>query len=193
MGIEFELKYRATEELLEAIDRAFSGTEQRFSMETTYYDTPTGALSQRRYTLRRRLENDLSVCTLKAPVRGLGRGEWELPCHRIEDAIPELCKLGAPKDLFTLTAEGIVPVCGARFHRIAKTLVLPDATVELALDRGTLHGGDKTLPLCEVEVELKAGTPEACVAFAQTLAAAFGLTPEHHSKFRRALALYQGV
>ena len=192
MGIEFELKYRATESLLDAINQTFTGPEQRFSMETTYYDTPAGALSQRLYTLRRRMENDLSVCTLKAPVRGLGRGEWELPCHRIEDAIPELCKLGAPEDLPALTAEGIIPVCGARFLRIAKTLALPEATVELALDRGTLHGGGKTLPLCEVEVELKSGTPEACAAFARQLAAAFGLTPEHHSKFRRALALYQG-
>lgn len=192
MGIEFELKYRATESLLDAINQTFTGPEQRFSMETTYYDTPTGALSQRRYTLRRRLENDLSVCTLKAPVCGPGRGEWELPCDRIEDAIPELCKLGAPEDLLTLAAEGIIPVCGASFHRIAKTLTLPDATVELALDRGTLHGGGKILPLCEVEVELKSGSPEACVAFARQLAAAFGLTPERHSKFRRALALYQG-
>lgn len=193
MGIEFELKYRATEELLDAIDQTFSGTEQRFAMETTYYDTPAGALSQRRYTLRRRMENDLSVCTLKAPVCGLGRGEWELPWDRIETAIPELCKLGAPADLLPLTAEGVIPVCGARFHRIAKTLVLPDATLELALDRGTLHGGGKTLPLCEVEVELKSGSPEACVAFARQLAAAFHLTPEQHSKFRRALALYQGA
>lgn len=193
MGIEFELKFRATEEILGAINQSFSGTEQRFTMETTYYDTPTGALSQRRYTLRRRMENDLSVCTLKAPISGPGRGEWELPCDRIESALSELCKLGAPEDLLALTAGGIIPVCGARFHRITKVLVLPDATLELALDQGILHGGGKTLPLCEVEVELKSGTPEACITFARQLAAAFHLTPEHQSKFRRALALYQGA
>lgn len=193
MGIEFELKYKATESVLEAIRRSFSGAEQVISMETTYYDTPTEALSQRFYTLRRRLENNRSVCTLKAPVSGPGRGEWDCICDRIESAIPELCKLGGPADLMTLTAEGILPVCGARFCRIAKTLCLPDVTVELALDSGILYGGGKTVPLCEVEVELKEGTPEACTAFAQQLAAEYHLTPERHSKFRRALALYQGA
>ena len=193
MGIEFELKYQATEELLEAIRQSFSGAEQLFSMETTYYDTPAGSLSRRCYTLRRRMENQTSVCTLKAPVSGPGRGEWECICDRIEAAISELCKLGAPADLLTLTAEGVLPVCGARFRRIAKTLTLPDATLELALDSGTLYGGGKTLPLCEVEVELKSGTPEACAAFAQHLATRFCLKPERRSKFRRALALYQGA
>ena len=192
MGIEYELKYRATEEVLEAIRQAFPGEEHLFSMETTYYDTSTGALSARWYTLRRRMENDLSVCTLKVPIPGLGRGEWELPCDRIEAAIPELCKLGAPADLPNLTNEGLLPICGAKFQRIAKTLILPEATVELALDSGILHGGGQQLPLCEVEVELKSGTPEACAAFARTLAATFHLQPEKRSKFRRALALYKG-
>lgn len=193
MGIEYELKYRATKEVLLAIRQSFPGDDRLIDMETTYYDTPSGALSARWYTLRRRLENSLSVCTLKAPAPGLGRGEWELACDSIADAVPLLCKLGGPKDLLTLTAEGLIPVCGARFQRIAKTITLPDCTVELALDSGILFGGGREIPLCEAEVELKAGTPEACAAFARTLAASFHLQPETHSKFRRALALYQGA
>lgn len=192
MGIEYELKYRASEAALEAIRQAFPGQTQLFSMQTTYYDTPSGALSARWYTLRLRMENEVSVCTLKAPAPGIGRGEWELPCDSIEAAIPELCKLGAPNDLPALAAEGLIRVCGARFQRTAITLPLPEATVELALDLGTLHGGSRQIPLCEVEVELKAGKPEACAAFGGMLAAKFGLQPETKSKFRRALALYKG-
>ncbi len=192
MGIEFELKYGATEQTLEAIRQAFPGEEQHFSMETTYFDTPTQALSARLYTLRQRMENGLSVCTLKAPVSGQGRGEWELFCNSIQAAIPELCKLGAPGDLAALTSEGIYPICGAKFHRIAKRLTLGETTVELALDSGILLGGGQELPLCEVEVELKSGTPAACAAFAHTLAAMFHLQRETRSKFRRALALYKG-
>lgn len=191
MGIEFELKYRADETVQRDIDREFPGDGQHFVMQTTYYDTPTGQLSARRYTLRRRLENDVSVCTLKAPAPEGARGEWEIRCDTIENAIPELCKLGAPEDLLSLTSEGVIPICGAKFHRTAKTLELPDCTVELALDRGCLTGGGKELPLCEVEVELKDGSREVCVAFAEKLAEVYGLEPEKKSKFRRALALYQ--
>ena len=191
MGAEYERKYRATVPLLEEIRKSFSGDEPLFSMETTYYDAPDKALSDRWYTLRCRKENDRSVCTLKAPVSQRGRGEWDVLCDNIEAAIPELCKLGAPKNLILLTRNGVQPVCGAKFTRIAKTLILEDCTVELALDKGILFGGGKEMPLCEVEVELKEGTPDACVAFAKELAGRFGLKREQKSKFRRALSLYE--
>lgn len=191
MGVEFELKYRATAEIQQDIRAEIPGSEHRFSMQTTYYDTPDGALSAKHYTLRRRMENDLSVCTLKAPA-GDSRGEWEVHCDRIEDAIPALCKLGAPEDLASLTAEGITPICGARFQRIARTVELPECTVELALDEGVLTGGGKEIPLCEVEVELKSGMKAVCIAFSEKLAEVYGLSPEPKSKFRRALELYRG-
>lgn len=193
MGIEFERKFRASSSIMDEIRNAFSQEEQLISMETTYYDTPDKALSSRWYTLRRRMENDQSVCTLKAPVSQRGRGEWEVLSEDIEVAILELCKLGAPKNLILLTRCGVEPICGAKFTRIAKTLVLADCTVELALDKGILFGGGKEEPLCEVEVELKEGTPEACEAFAKDLALRFGLKREQKSKFRRALALYEGA
>ena len=192
MGIEFELKYRATPEILRQIDRFAEGRTTHYRMQTTYFDTPSGALSQRFYTLRTRRENDLLVCTLKAPLEGNGRGEWELECDDILMAIPELCKLGGPAELPALTAEGLIPVCGARFDRIAKTLVLPDCVLELALDEGVLMGDGRELPLCEVEVELKEGDRRCCEAYGRQLAFLFGLEPEGKSKFRRALSLYKG-
>ncbi len=193
MGIEYERKFRANETVLEELRKAFDQKEQTISMETTYYDAPDKALSDRWYTLRRRLENGRSVCTLKAPVSQHGRGEWEVDCDDVESAILKLCKLGAPKDLILLTRGGIIPVCGAKFTRIAKTLVLENCTVELALDKGILFGGGQEIPLYEVEVELKEGTTDACDAFSQNLADRFSLEPEKHSKFRRALALYEGA
>lgn len=193
MAIEYELKFRSDEAAQTAILAQIPGTDRHFTMQTTYYDTPTGALSARHYTLRIRMENDTAVCTLKAPEKGAGRGEWETECSSIEDAIPELCKLDAPADLPLLTAEGLVAVCGARFQRIARTVVLDDCTVELAIDKGILTSGHRQIPLCEVEVELKSGSREACDRYAQTLARQFALQPEPKSKFRRALDLSKGV
>lgn len=158
-------------------------------METAYYDTLGGALARRWWTLRRRYENGVSVCTLKTPSPDGGRGEWEVNCPRIGEALTLLCEAGAPAELLGLTAPGLTQVCAARFTRLARTLTLPDCTVELALDRGVLMGIARQQDLCEVEVELKEGSEQDCVAFARALAAEFGLSPEKGSKYRRALAL----
>lgn len=192
MGVEFELKFRATPEKLAQISRDVPGEVTQIHMQTTYYDTREGALSARFYTLRQRMENDMSVCTLKTPAGGGGRQETEVFCENIEEAIPELCKLSEIPELPTLLQNGVVPVCGARFTRKAKTVVLPGATVELALDEGVLTGGGREIPLCEVEVELKSGSRKAAVMYATQLSVAYGLEQEERSKFRRAQLLAKG-
>ena len=188
MAIEFELKYRATAEDLEKIDKNLQTPATVYRMETTYYDTPSRSLSKRHITLRRRMENDVSVCTLKAPAHQ-GRAEFELNCEQIEAAIPELCKLSGIPELPTLLAEGIEPVCGARFTRRARLQNLENAQVEIALDQGVLLGGGKEQPFCEVEVELKEGAVGAVVGYTVAMAVVYGLEPEPKSKFKRALEL----
>lgn len=188
MGREFELKFRATPEIQESIREKY-GNFAEISMETTYFDTRERSLKAQHITLRRRMENGISVCTVKTPSANGGRGEWELNWPEPATMVEELCKLGAPKILASLTAGGIVPVCGAKFLRRAATLDLPGGQIELALDKGILTGGGKEAALCEVEVELKAGEDAIALDFARTLAAEFDLQPEKYSKFRRASAL----
>ena len=191
MGREFELKFAATKEVFAKLLQQWDDFAI-IAMETTYYDTPDGALAARYITLRRRMENEISVCTVKTPISDLGRGEWEFECEDIHAALPQLCQMGAPEELLSLTKGGIVPVCGAKFTRKAKLLTLPDCTVEIALDEGLLLGGGRELPIREVEVELKEGAEAAAVAFAGELVAQFGLTVENKSKFRRAQGLAKG-
>ena len=191
MGAEFELKYAAVPAQQDVILEDLGGFTP-ITMETTYYDTADGALAARRITLRRRLENGVSVCTVKTPETDNLRGEWETECDDIQSAIPVLCKLGCSVDLPLLTKEGLLPICGARFTRLAKTVDLENCVVEIALDRGVLFGGSREESLCEVEVELKSGSREEAVAYAAALAAKYSLVPEEKSKFRRALALARG-
>lgn len=188
MGREFELKYRAAEPQLAAMEAAFSGFSP-ITMETTYYDTPDGDLGRLRWTLRRRYENGNAVCTVKTPEVGGMRGEWETGSDTIEGAITELCKLGAPEELAALAGKGLVPTCGARFTRMAALVETEGCTLEIALDRGLLLGGGRECPLSEAEVELKEGSEEAACAFAEDLAARFCLVPEPKSKVQRAMEL----
>lgn len=193
MGIEIELKYRATPEQQQAALQACCGVARTIEMETTYYDTADRQLSARKMTLRRRLENGVSVCTLKTPGKGDARGEWDCLRPAIEIAIPELCKLAGREDLKDLLAAGVVPVCGARFTRRAAEIQTADFTAELALDNGVLLGGGREQPLCELELELKSGDPNAMEQYMQLLAGIYGLKPEKKSKFRRAMDLAEGA
>lgn len=192
MGIEFELKYTAAPQQQQAIEKKYFQTYQRYQMQTTYYDTPSGALSQRHITLRCRMENGQAVCTVKTPLDGYGRGEWDCRCEEIRQSVPILCAKGAPEQLLTWTQEGLQEVCGARFTRLAAQVDFGGAQLEIALDRGVLTGGGRELPLCEVEVELKSGKPELAVAFGMELMREFDLIPQKQSKFRRALSLAKG-
>lgn len=192
MGREFELKFSADAQQQQRILGDFSGNWIPFYMETTYYDTPDGTLGRLHWTLRRRFENGISVCTLKTPDPNGGRGEWEVHCDSIETAVPMLCKLGAPETLALYTAGGVTEVCGARFRRQALTLTEDGCVLELALDSGVLLGGGRELALCEVEVELKDGPDEMAMEFARRLAAQYALRPEKKSKYRRALQLAKG-
>ena len=195
--MEYEVKLAGmSSETLDAILRdaqigqAMAETVRSIPMETTYYDTADGSLGAKCWTLRRRMEGGTPVVTLKTPAPQKDcRNEWETECESIENAIPILCKLGAPDTLRELTAGGVEQVCAARFTRLAKTVEAPGCTVELALDQGVLLGGGREAPFAEIEVELKDGTEEAAVVFAQALAAAFGLVSEAASKYKRALAL----
>ena len=204
MGIEYERKFRADRSILLEINATFSEASREISMETVYYDTPSGALSAKRYTLRRRLENGVSVCTLKVPA-GDARGEWETENVFIENAVPTLIADGAPEELKELVKEGLLPICGAKFTRLAKTITLENAVAELALDvptadgmaelaldHGYLFSGDRKEPLCEVELELKSGDKGCFDRYVLKFAGEFALEEEKTSKFARALQLYRG-
>lgn len=191
MGREVEWKFSATNAQQARILNTFPGGWIPFAMETTYYDTPTGELSAKRFTLRRRMENGTGICTVKTPAPGGSRGEWETESKNIREAIPVLCKLGGPEELL-LYKDHLTEVCGAKFTRQAKQLTIEGCTVEIAVDAGILTGGGREMPLCEVEVELKTGNEQAAWAFAQALAVQIELQEEPRSKFRRALSLAKG-
>ncbi len=192
MALEYERKYAATEDSLRLIAKGMGDPTQILSMETTYYDTRDGALSRQHITLRRRTENGVGICTLKTPTGTLARGEFQVEAATIEEALPVLCKLSGYKELLVLTADGVVPVCGARFTRRAYQVSFGDSLLEIALDKGVLLGGKRECPLFEVEVELLSGKQQDADLYGAILSAKYTLQEEKKSKFRRALDLAKG-
>lgn len=211
MGTELEWKYALPDPALldeiaacETVRGRTVESPRRCHMQSEYYDTPDHLFFRERTTLRHRLEDESSVFCMKAPLRGeqsVGtalcrpspeadphlRGEWETEAADLASALPRLAALGAPVPPADTPLQVL---CRADFIRRAVLLRLDDgSTAELALDLGTLSGATRSLPLCELELELKSGEPAAARAFAESLAARFSLRPEPLSKFARASAL----
>ena len=191
MGKEFELKYKASPEILEKIREDFQESFETIRMSTRYFDTPGGDLARRRWTLRLRQENDITVCGLKTPGRDMVRGEWEVMETDLERGLQKLCALDVPEEFPGLIRNGAVQVCAAEFTRLAGSLRRGDCVLELALDEGDFLGRHTRRHFAEVEAELKSGSRIDCEKFGAALAEKYGLETETVSKFERAFALAQ--
>lgn len=187
MARELECKWKADGAAFAAIRAEYTGFTP-IRMETTYFDTPDGFLSTLRRTLRCRMENDRAVYALKTYLPDGSHGEWETEAESLHQALELLAAAGAPE---LPAASELIAICGARFTRHCLLLTIPGGKAELALDEGTLLGGDRQEALREVELELKEGSDQALFAFANDFAAKYALETEPKSKFARARALLQ--
>lgn len=178
---------------------------QSRTLGNLYYDTPEGALESARVALRvRRIgagnAADRLVQTLKSAARSHGglssRGEWEWP---IEDAdrndvgldLNGLRALGHPA-LKSVDLERLRPVFSTDFERRLWHWRDGDDAVEIALDQGEIRAGTASLPICELELELKSGHPDALWNVVERLCdgqPSLPARPANHSKASRANAL----
>src|ERR1035437_8016398 len=166
-----------------------------------YYDTPEQTLRQTRIALRlRRLGTDESpkrLQTLKTGDRGESalsrRGEWEILVH---DAALSLKALKdtpwSDIDPMGTLFQALAPIFVTTFERITWLVRKPDGNVvEVALDIGEIVVGNKSEPICELELELKVGQPSALFEIGQEIARTIAVLPLNASKAERGYALAQ--
>ena len=198
--METEFKFAAPEEIVEEIwqdDEIISRMTEfirHYEMHTSYYDTEDRQIREKRWTLRIRKENDVSVaCCTTGGIRSGGLSsheEWEVEADTIEQALPLLAAAGAPEELAAMDPALLQCTCTASFQRESAILELEDGCLaELSMDFGILSGPTESEPLCEIELELKAGPFAPMERWAEELAERYGLTPEPRSKLARAIAL----
>ncbi|HUL67440.1 MAG TPA: CHAD domain-containing protein [Burkholderiaceae bacterium] len=168
-------------------------------LKSTYFDTFDADLFRKHRTLRVRRARQGWVQTLdedgaledasqsrvesEHPVIG-GR----LDLDRIEDA-----RLRRKLSKWQAAGE-LRPRFGTVIRRTAWRLETHDgALVECALDQGRLRtvDGRRSIPLCEVELVLKSGPPQAIVALARELTRSLPLSLEFRSQSERGYLLWR--
>lgn len=160
-----------------------------------YYDTPELTLQKSRIAVRLRKIGRRWVQTVKTEGRvtaGLHeRPEWE--CETKEHTL-DFEPLTDPtlQEFFADTAvrRALRPVFVTEFSRAHRLLSWPNGdVVEFALDRGEIRTDDRRQPICEIELELKAGATERLFACAAELQATIPLQPSNISKAERGYRL----
>jgi triphosphatase len=161
-------------------------------LETVYYDTPERLLFQHGMSLRVRRSGKHFIQTLKLlPNIGqpLARRQWEAP---VDGVTPDLARLPADEvgdPVTTLTNDALVPVFLTKVRRHARQLDLPDASVEIAFDEGTIEAGARHEVLSEIELELKSGNAGVLFDLGTQLLDAAPLRVGTRSKAERGYAL----
>ena len=182
-------------------------TEQR--LNNRYFDTPGQALHRARAALRiRRLDVEGAparwIQTLKtaAPAQGglSQRGEWEteLTSDTLDPAALRAAPPWAALDADGTLASQLAPAFVTEATRTLREVPTADGSrIELVLDLGRVRAGqgphEKSVELCELELELLSGAPDALFALADDIAQHIAVLPATLSKAERGWRLLAGT
>ena len=206
--VEIELKFVVPQPQLEALKRAMRRGEVRVQhLQAIYYDTADERLAAQGASIRLRKEGRQWVQTAKAltpdALRRLennfnvtaprGRSAPELDIAR-HDGTP----VGAAIRAALGHAVGASHDASLRerfridVSRTTRTERVGGACVELALDTGTILAGERSIPICEFELELKSGPVAELLGLATLWAVDAGLWLSTVSKAERGARLVRG-
>jgi inorganic triphosphatase YgiF len=166
---------------------------------SVYYDTPGLDLKKHRTALRLRRSGNRWIQTVKTEGSVMGglheRPEWE--SETAEDTL-DLAAIGDPRVREFFAAENLRdalrPVFVTEFTRTSSLLEFAGGEiVELSFDQGEIRAEGKQLPICEVELELKAGNPARLFELALALQETIPLKLENVSKAERGYRLLAPV
>jgi len=191
MDREIELKFLIPPEAAVLALTQLKGEGAVRQLDATYFDTPDHALRKAGFGLRVRDGEGGRKQTLKSASAGgvFSRGEWE---EKIVGPGPDRDALSRTPAAAMLAGETLAPVFTTRVERIVRLVQVGEAMIEAALDRGELSAEGRRAPVCELELELKAGRPEALFDLARQLAKRVPLRLSLISKAERGYGLAVG-
>ncbi|QOT72040.1 MULTISPECIES: CYTH and CHAD domain-containing protein [Sphingobium] len=192
MKREVELKLELAPDAADAFGRLdwLPADSDVATLRSIYFDTAQRDLAGRGISLRIRRSNGQRVQTVKADGEGgaglFARAEWEMP---VADDAPVLDARTPIAELLGQGVHGIQPVFHAEVERRRWIVRQDNALIELVLDRGHVSAGDRQAAICEVELELKSGSPGALFLLARRIDAEMPVRPGVLTKAERGYRL----
>ncbi|WP_027552411.1 CYTH and CHAD domain-containing protein [Bradyrhizobium sp. Cp5.3] len=167
----------------------------RKHLKSVYYDTPERTLRRGGLSLRVRQTGARFVQTVKTDAADdpLRRGEWEASVPSMAPDLGLAMPFIPAKLRDGLEAQSLEAVFTTDIHRHARIIDLPSGTVEVAFDQGLLKAGDRSMPVSEIELELKSGSPSTIYEIALRLAEHGAVKPSIRSKSARGFDLAAGT
>lgn len=167
----------------------------RKHLKSVYYDTPERLLRRNGLSLRVRQSGARFVQTVKTDAADdpLRRGEWEASVPLLAPDLALAMPFIPEKLRSHLEAQPLEAVFTADVHRHARMIELPSGTVEIAFDQGVLTAGDRSLPVSEIELELKSGSASTIYEVALRLAEQGAVKPSIRTKSARGFDLAAGA
>ena len=170
--------------------------------ETTYFDTNCNELSKAGLTYRIRKAKGGYTATIKnfgSKEGGLhSRNEWNREIAGPEPDLKVFSDLEiGPQLEKVIDCKPLEPIFLTSFKRNIINYTSEDGSIiELGADLGEIISGDKSEPICEIELELKAGEVSQLLKLGAKLSSFYPLMLDEKSKFERGMVLsglYQEV
>lgn len=201
MSQEIELKLALPRSALTALRRhpLVTGSTRLGNAKTldnTYYDTPDLQLKAAGIAVRTRKQGREWLQTVKCAARSTGgltqRPEWEQAYTEAFD-FSAVDEPRVRKRLMRLQ-DTLVPVFTTQFRRETRVFEQNEGTVRILMmvDTGEILAGERSEPICEVELELEQGSPLDLLKLACALAERLPLLPSDISKAERGYRLHLG-
>lgn len=174
---EFEVKFELAPASIAELEkspllRTLKAAPRHPTEVSVYFDTDKHKLRKSGVMLRVRRIGSRYIQTVKASgsLAPFERGEWETD---IAGKRPDmsLAKGTALEPFMTKKLRRrLRPLFETRVQRTVYPIVDDAHEIALTLDRGTIDTGTRALPICEIELELKRGTPVRLFQVARKLA-----------------------
>ena len=203
---EIELKFQVSPQARAAVQAEVAGRggSARERLRAAYYDTPDRRLAKAGLALRLRQEGRSWVQTLKgAGAHAMARLEHEVPVTAPARGAPPALDLsrhdGTPAGQRLATALGadgaalLQELYRTDVQRTRRRLRVRGGSVELAFDAGEIHAGERRVLVCELEIELVSGAPQAVIDVARRWVRRHGLWLDVRTKAERGDRLARGV
>jgi len=177
--------------LLRSLVRGRGRTRRLLSV---YFDTPRLELKAAGAALRIRQVGQRRIQTIKLPVDApSGLQTFREIEGDVAGDVPDLTRIPEAEMKTHLgdpgVAAALAPVFTTEFRRTVWPLMLQESEIEVAFDVGEIRAGERRLPICEVEFELKSGSSVRLAELALALHREVPVAWEYDTKAARGYRL----